>query len=113
MLQKLIATAALTLALSLPAIAQDNNATGAGNAGDDSSETTGATDPMPQGWEGPIADTFYSDMSARTLREEADMATRWTALSAGQQAQVKSDCAGMSANADDSVKRACEWAGQQ
>ena len=113
MLQKLIATAAFTLALSLSAVAQDNNANGADNAGDDSSETTGAADPMMQGWEGPIADTFYSDTTARTLREEADMTTRWGALSADQQSQVKSDCASMSANADDSVKRACEWAGQQ
>ena len=115
MLQKLLATAAFTLALSLSAVAQDASSSGANNPGGegDTSSTTGASDPMPPGWEGPIADVFYSDVTARTMREQDDMATRWAALTADQQAQVKSDCTSMSANGDASVMRACEWAGQQ
>ena len=46
-----------------------------------------------------------------TMREQDDMATRWAALTADQQAQVKTSCTGMTANADTSVMRACEWAG--
>ena len=121
MLQKLLAASAFTLMLSLSAVAQDSTTSGSDNAGNPSSsttgaeagDTTGATDPMPSTWNGAIADTFYSDVNARTMREEADMTTRWGALTADQQAQVKSDCTGMSANGDVSVKRACEWAGQQ
>ena len=105
MLQKLLATAAFTLALSLSAVAQDSTTSASDNAGNPSSsttgaeagDTTGAMDPMPPAWNGAIADTFYSDVTARAMREEADMATRWGALTADQQAQVKSDCTSMSA----------------
>ena len=113
MLQKLLATAAFTLALSLSAVAQDASSSGANNPGGegDTSSTTGASDPMPPGWEGPIADVFYSDVTARTMREQDDMATSWAALTADQQAQVKTSWTGMTANADTFVMRACEGAG--
>ncbi|MBL8584257.1 MAG: hypothetical protein JNL61_18790 [Rhizobiaceae bacterium] len=52
---------------------------------------------MPDTWQGPIGDAFYTDNTWTTLRPEAEITTRWTALNDEQKAQVKADCADIAA----------------
>ena len=89
MFTKILAITALTLSLTGAALAQTQT---------DGSATSGASpgeaieDQMPAGWTGPIADTFYTDSTAGTLRTEDEIRTGWATLSAEQQTQVKADC---------------------
>jgi hypothetical protein len=55
---------------------------------------------MPETWKGAIGDTFYSDSTAMTLRSQDDVKTRWSSLSAEQQAQVRADCKNLAMNTD-------------
>lgn len=93
---KNLAIAALTLGLSTSVVfAQDAAGTDGAASG-----STNATDAemMPKTWSGAISDTFWSDSTAGTMREEADMKTRWSSLSSEQQAQVREDCKTYSAS---------------
>lgn len=67
-------------------------------------QTTSATSPraddamqMPEMWQGPIGDAFYTDNTWTTLRPESEITSRWTALSDDQRSQVKADCADIAA----------------
>ena len=93
MFTKILAITALTLSLTGAALAQTD-----GSATSGSSPGEAIEDQMPAGWKGPIADTFYTDSTAGTMRTEEEIRTGWATLSAEQQAQVKTDCAATLAN---------------
>lgn len=95
---KNLAIAALALGLSTSVVyAQDSSGAGTDGA---ASGSTNATDAqmMPKTWSGAIGETFYSDTTAGTLREESDIKTRWSSLSSEQQTQVREDCKTFSAS---------------
>ena len=103
-----VTVTAIAALVGFSAYAQDTT------AGDTASETTNAKDAQQMMWDGPIADTFYSDVTARTMRPESEWSTRWTALTDEQRAKVKADCTANTAEPrDEGVTRACAWAGNQ
>jgi hypothetical protein len=98
MFTKILAITALSLSLSGAALAQtdpapDQTQGSAGSGGSNSDAIDEQAPLMPQGWKGAIADTFYTDSTAGTLRTEAEIRAGWAGLSAEQQAQVRADCA--------------------
>ena len=82
-------------------------------AGDTASETTNAADQAQQmQWEEPVANVFYSDVKARTLRPEAEWTKNWSGLTDEQRAKVQADCAADTATPrDEGDTRVCDWAG--
>lgn len=104
----LVTVTAIAALVSFSAYAQDSTTS------DGASETTNAQDAKEMMWEGPIAETFYSDVTARTMRPESEWATGWAALTDEQRAKVKADCTANTAQPrDEGVTRACVWAGNQ
>jgi len=65
---------------------------------------------MPGSWSGSIGTAFFnSDM---TLRSETDIRQNWSALSAAQQQQVRSDCQNINTNtATPDMSKLCETVG--
>ena len=55
---------------------------------------------MPETWKGAIGDAFYSDATTMTLRPQDEVKTRWSLLSAEQQAQVRADCKNLAMNTE-------------
>lgn len=49
---------------------------------------------LPSGWEGNIADTFFSDSTMGTRNSDAITKSKWEALSAEEQTTVREHCAG-------------------
>lgn len=49
---------------------------------------------LPSGWEGNIADAFFSDSTMGTRNSEAVTKAKWDALSAEEQTTVREHCAG-------------------
>jgi hypothetical protein len=98
---KLLAAAAMSLCLGATgALAQTTTGT-AGTAATGTAGTVGATagmtaqmhTQMPADWEGDIADAFYTDTEAGTLRDdEDDMRTRFDDLDEDHQARVRDYC---------------------
>lgn len=105
-MKKVLVTAAAIAALvSFSAHAQDGSG---GSAG----ETTNAQDAKQMMWEGPVADTFYSDVTARTLRPDTEWSKGWSGLTDEQRAKVKADCSANNAEPrDEGDTRVCAWAG--
>jgi Spy/CpxP family protein refolding chaperone len=100
----LITAVALAACVSFSAYAQDSST--------DTGSTTNAQDAKEMMWEGPVADTFYSDTSARTLRPDSEWSKGWSSLTDEQRAKVKSDCSANTAQPrDEGDTRVCEWAG--
>lgn len=84
-MKKIIVSAlAIGMCMSTAAIAQTTSST---------ATSPRAEDAMPQGWQGPIGDAFYTDNTWTTLRAEPEIKDRWQTLSAEQQAMVRDDCA--------------------
>lgn len=82
---RIVAALALSLGLSTAALAQTSG----------TETTTGSANGevmLPTGWEGEIADAFFSDPDAGTLKPEAEITANWGNLSAEQQASVRSEC---------------------
>lgn len=67
------------------------------NPDNDSGQETPIMGGMPDTWRGDIGDAFYTDNTYTTLRTQEEVGTRFGTLTADQQAQVKSDCANISA----------------
>ena len=88
MTPRIIAALALSLSLGTAALAQTST-TGTDTS---SGAATGATTTLPTGWEGDIANAFFSDPTAGTLKSDEEIKTGFEGLSAEQQAQVKTDC---------------------
>jgi len=88
MYRTIVAALALSLGLGTAALAQSST-TGADTS---TSGAAAGSMTMPQGWQGTIADTFFSDPATGTLKSDTDIKSGWSKLSADQQAQVKSDC---------------------
>jgi hypothetical protein len=76
---RIVAALALSFGLSTAAMAQTD-------------ATTNGQIMLPMGWEGTIAETFFSDTTTGTLKSDEEIHAGWAALSAEQQAQVRSDC---------------------
>jgi len=122
----LLVAFALGIGLSSPAFAD-------ANPSDNTKPRTGANErtggqALPEKWAGPISDTFFTDASGSTMRSGDEVKSRWGALSADQQAQVRSDCRDMTTTGSvdkthpktgaDSERTggaasACDWVGQQ
>lgn len=70
-------------------------------------------------WDDATNDVFYSDRAAGTLRTKEEAMSRWTNLSAEQQARVREDCQNARApsNGGDNALQAlglneiCAWVG--
>lgn len=85
MTTKLIMALALTLGTS--ALAQAQTTTAAPETPSPEAFT------LPSGWEGNIANAFFSD-SMGTRNSEAETKAKWDALSAEEQTKVREHCAG-------------------
>lgn len=62
---------------------------------------SGAGPSAGPNWAGPIGEAFFADEGMATLRPEAELSRNWDALPEEDKAQVRRDCAAMSADADD------------
>ena len=118
MTSRLAAFALAALWLS-PALAQ----TSMGVSGQGSDQGS-----LPPGWHGALADAFFEDPGAGTLRTQRDVEASWPKLSPEQQAEVRSYCASLDAPAPQqpasdaptqdntpnlgAMTRLCEWIGQ-
>lgn len=81
---KILLAAVLSLGLG-------TSAAMAQSASDQNTESE-AAGQLPETWGPEINDTFFSDMEAGVLRAEDEVRTRWAALTAEQQAQVREEC---------------------
>lgn len=96
MSNKLIATAAIAAMFASTAFAQmsDDPAAPLPDA-EPGLETQGA---MPD-WDASISDTFFEDEATGLVRSDQEIEERWQSLSADEQAQVRDDCATITADA--------------
>lgn len=106
MFSKLATVTAAAVLMSISAYAQ----TEGGGEADHSAVNQGAGDSH-QVWSGATGEVFFSDMSARTVRPEAEWSDRWTKLSDDQRAEVKRHCeAASQTNKDEAETGAiCEF----
>lgn len=78
------AAIALTFALSGAAAAQTGSMGVSGTGSDQGS--------LPAGWDGALADAFFTDPGAGTLRPGNEVRDNWATLTPEQQAEVRSYC---------------------
>lgn len=86
MTYKFLVAAALSLGLGTAIAAAQTGAT---------LPSAGASAPasqLPMGWDGAIGDAFFADRELGTLRSQQEVTANWQALTAEQQAQVRTDC---------------------
>jgi hypothetical protein len=100
-MKKLFAITALSLAMTGSALAQ----------------TTSSTNP-DQRWSGPLADTFFEDETMTVVRPEADIRTRWGALTVEQQTMAREICdqgapgGGGGMGLSEAQQQACNYLGE-
>ena len=92
-MRKILAISALTLAMAGGALAQTTSST---------------VVVVPETWNGPVADAFFVDTTAGTLRPEAEIRTNFAALTAEQQAAVRLDCEG-EMELSEAAQQACNF----
>jgi len=90
MFVKLTTIAAAAVLMSFSAFAQTEGQTSGGEA-DHSAVDQGAGDHH-QVWSGETGDVFFSDMTNRKMRPEAEWSDRWGKLSNDQRAEIKRNC---------------------
>jgi predicted Fe-S protein YdhL (DUF1289 family) len=77
-------TTAFLFLLSCAAFAQGGSMGVSGTGSD--------TGSLPAGWDGALADAFFSDPGAGTLRTEREIRANWANLTVQQRAEVRSYC---------------------
>ena len=84
---KIIAALALSLGLGTAAIAQTSTTT--------TTDTTASagTSALPMEWEGAIADAFFSDVEAGTLRTADEAKAKWAELTPEQRTHLRDNWA--------------------
>lgn len=90
MTHKILVAAALAFGLGTAMAAAQTDPAQPGGAADITTNQQ-----LPSGWDGAIADAFFSDSQMGTLRSQSEIQTNWQELNAEQQAKVRSDCASM------------------
>lgn len=81
---------ALTLGMSSIAFAQTTQTTPEGQAGGAMGGAESFT--MPQGWEGSIGTSLFSDPTTGTAHSKEDLSKNWSTMSAEDQGKVKDYC---------------------
>jgi predicted Fe-S protein YdhL (DUF1289 family) len=80
--KRILLAAAVSAGICSAAFAQTTPDTAAGAMGPG----------LPTTWEGPIADAFFDDVDAGTLRTDDELRSNWQNLTDEQQAQVRAHC---------------------
>jgi hypothetical protein len=89
MINKFAAATAVAFFVSTGAMAASTSATATG---------------VPSDWPASLKDAFFSDSSGTKLRSQAEIRTKWAALSSAQKTQVKTDCQKMASNTGTSTE---------
>lgn len=90
---KLIMVLALAFGTSGAALAQTAPSTPAPDAG------TGSSFTMPQGWDGAIGESLFSDPSTGTAHTQTDLTNNWANMTEEDQRTVREHCATLGGDA--------------